>query len=84
MRGGSRVGLRGGVEVEVGVRVGVGVRVRVLGLVTPRLEDLAREEHVHALVDVLVVAAGHGEHALHPEDVDALLLRGLGLGLGSG
>mmetsp|Transcript_24244 Transcript_24244/g.79829 ORF Transcript_24244/g.79829 Transcript_24244/m.79829 type:complete len:290 (-) Transcript_24244:91-960(-) len=28
---------------------------------------------MHPLVDVLVVAASHGEHALHPVDVDALV-----------
>jgi len=39
--------------------------------VRPCCEHLAGEEHVHALVDVLVVAPLHREHALHAVDVGA-------------
>mmetsp|Transcript_26717 Transcript_26717/g.58639 ORF Transcript_26717/g.58639 Transcript_26717/m.58639 type:complete len:277 (+) Transcript_26717:544-1374(+) len=42
---------------------------------SPWLEHLTREEHVHTLVDVLVVAARHGQYALHSVDVHSLVTK---------
>ena len=46
-------------------------------VLAPLLREVAAKDHVHRVVHELLLAVRHGEHALHPVDVRALLAQQL-------